>query len=42
MQEEAGVQRLKALVVGDCKLACFPLGRMLERLRFDVELARAA
>ena len=42
IQEEAIVPRLKALVVDDSKLACFVLGRMLERQGFDVELAHSA
>ena len=42
IQEEVVVPRLKALVVDDSKLACFVLGRMLERQGFDVELAHSA
>jgi CheY-like chemotaxis protein len=42
IQEEVVVPRQKALIVDDSKLACFVLGRMLERQGFDVELAHSA
>lgn len=42
IEKEVAVARPRALVVDDSKLACFVLGRMLERQGFDVELAHSA
>lgn len=42
IHQEIAVTRPRALVVDDSKLACFVLGRSLERLGFDVELAYSA
>ncbi len=42
IEKEIAVPRPRALVVDDSKLACFVLGRSLERHGFDVELAHSA
>jgi len=42
IEKEVAVPRPRALVVDDSKLACFVLGRSLERHGFDVELAHSA